>query len=320
MGRKNYLLCFIASAVIFGGCSIFPSGKSETKNQKTLEKQVKKIDDLTKSIDSNSSIANKQVSSLATGVKISLNQVTNPPIEVETAKNFVDRIISVVGSPSLAEHEKIKSTVLLLNSAVKEERDRGAKLLQERDLVIIALQSQRADLEKKLEDQNNKLSDSAKSMAANADKNQAKINEIDGFWGFSAMWYGAKRFVSISLYAVIGLVIVFVLLRVFASSSPIIGAIFNIFEAFGAFVINGIKHLLPKAASLASLVSKADYTKYKALLLKIVDSVEELKYNTKLVPEKEYTLDDILSKFSKNFDSSDKALVDELTVEAKWKK
>jgi hypothetical protein len=317
--KRSFVVIFVA-AVLAYGCSLFPGGKSVDKNAKEAAKQEKKLETVNKGLIGNSEVATKQASALVTGIEISLNQVTNKTLEIETAQNLAQRVITIVGSPTLAEHEKIKSTVLLLNSSVQSERERGAKLLAERDAVIISLQKQREELEKKYDAQVEKISENARNTAKNADQNQSKIDQIDGFWGLSAIWYGAKRFVLTSLWVIIGIFVVFVVLRVFAASSPIASALFGLFESIGSMAINTIKVLVPKATQLASLMPKADYAKYKNLCLKIVDNIAELKYNMKLSPDKTYSLQEVLAKFSEDFDQSDKDLVEELTIETKWKK
>ena len=316
--KRSFVVIFLA-AVTFYGCSLFPGGKSVDKNAKEAAKQEKKLETVNKGLISNSEVATKQASALVTGIEISLNQVTNKTLEIETAQNLAQRVITIVGSPTLAEHEKIKSTVLLLNSSVQLERERGAKLLAERDSVIIALQKQREELEKKYDAQVEKISENARNTAKNADQNQSKIDQIDGFWGLSAVWYGTKRFVITSLWVIIGGLVIFIVLRLLAASHPAISALFGIFEFIGSLVINAVKVLAPKAAQLASLMPKSDYAKYKNLCLKIVDNIAELKYNTK-VADKTYSLQEVLSKFSEDFDQSDKDLVEELTIETKWKK
>jgi Ca2+/Na+ antiporter len=316
--KRSFVVIFLA-AVTFYGCSLFPGGKSVDKNAKEAAKQEKKLETVNKGLISNSEVATKQASALVTGIEISLNQVTNKTLEIETAQNLAQRVITIVGSPTLAEHEKIKSTVLLLNSSVQLERERGAKLLAERDSVIIALQKQREELEKKYDAQVEKISENARNTAKNADQNQSKIDQIDGFWGLSAVWYGTKRFVITSLWVIIGGLVIFIVLRLLAASHPAISALFGIFEFIGSLVINAVKVLAPKAAQLASLMPKSDYAKYKNLCLKIVDNIAELKYNTK-VADKTYSLQEVLAKFSEDFDQSDKDLVEELTIETKWKK
>ena len=316
--KRSFFVIFLA-AVAFYGCSLFPGGKSVDKNAKETAKQEKKLELVNKGLINNSEVATKQASALVTGIEISLNQVTNKTLEVETAQNLAQRVITIVGSPTLAEHEKIKSTVLLLNSSVQSERERGAKLLAERDSVIISLQKQKEELEKKYDAQVEKISENARNTAKNADQNQSKIDQIDGFWGLSAVWYGTKRFVITSLWVIIGGLVIFIVLRLLAASHPAISALFGIFEFIGSLVINAVKVLAPKAAQLASLMPKSDYAKYKNLCLKIVDNIAELKYNTK-VADKTYSLQEVLSKFSEDFDQSDKDLVEELTIETKWKK
>ena len=106
-----------------------------------------------------------QTSTLAQGIQYSLNQVTNPPIQVDTAKSLNERVVSIVGSPHIDEINRIKATVDLLNSAVEEERKKGLELLAKRDEVINKLQKEKVELNEQYDDQLLQLTSKAKEVA-----------------------------------------------------------------------------------------------------------------------------------------------------------
>jgi hypothetical protein len=88
-----------------------------------------------------------------------------------------------------------------------------------------------------------------------------------------AIWYGIKTLVKRFLYSLVGLTILFFILRTFAASSPIIGAIFSIFEQIVAFIIKGVGHLFPKALTFAGNVPVSQ----NHALSVIIDSIETQK-------------------------------------------
>lgn len=318
--KINSAFRFVIVILVFQGCSWLPSGTRLDKNSNALEKQNQKIETTIGKLNKIDDSVEKQAAILSAGIKISLSSVTNKTIETDTASSLNNRIISLFNNPSLDEYKKIDLTVQLLNSSIKEERARGEKLLTERDLIIFELQKQNDTLNSKYDKELKEYADKAKKIATKADESQAVLNELEGWAGIKAILYGFKHFFAVSLYWVVGFCVIYLFLRVFASSSPIVSACFSGIEGIFSIIISTVKVLAPKAAQLASLVPKADYTKYKTLCFKVVDNIAELKHNTKISPEKTYSLQEVLDKFSEDFDQSDKDLVEELTIETKWKK
>jgi hypothetical protein len=112
-------------------------------------------------------------------------------------------------------------------------------------------------------------------------------------------------------------------LRVFAGTSPFVGAIFSIFEVVASFVINTIKGLVPGAVKFAKLVPTTVMDKYKKLSEKVVDIFETLKdHDEKLVKSgsapRQYTMPQILSMFSERFGDDDKELVKDIKSKLGW--
>lgn len=318
--KSRYLFFVLVILLGFGGCAMFPKGKTVSKNQTIVEKSAKAIENTSAQLIESSAKVNKQASILATGTQYSLNAVTNPPIEVVTAKTLNERIITILGAPNLDEQQKIKETVRYLNAAVAEERIKGEKMLKERDAIITQLQNKSDLLNAQYEQQVSKITEDAGRVAKNADANQAIINDINSFFGLKAVFYGLKRFFFTCLTGIIIFAVIFIALRIFSTMNPIAGALFSFFDAAGATLINTLKGITPKAIKIANLVPHDNETKYKSVLLKVVDSIEEIKFTNKLKPETQFTLVEILDKFAKEFDEKDKEVINQLTLEAKWKK
>jgi hypothetical protein len=71
---------------------------------------------------------------------------------------------------------------------------------------------------------------------------------------------------------------------------------------------------------MTNLVSSEKMGELKGVLVKMVDSIQELKIKQKDNPDKEYKLEDLLSRFKEDFDQSEKDMVEEILKEQKWKK
>ena len=317
MKRLLLILC----AFVLSGCfSTIKPAKQIDDNQKVIAKEEKKVDNTLAEMEKNDKSKKVQTSVLAQGIQHSLNQVTNPPVQVETAKSLNERVVSIVGSPHIDEIKRIKATVDLLNSALEEERKKGEELLSQRDEIINKLQKEKSDLNQKYDDQLWQLTDKAKEVAKEADQNKAVLDSMSGMFGLNAVFWGLKKFFISAMTAIIIFVVVFVLLRILATVHPAAGAAFSIFNMLGSAVISVIKALTPKAFEMSNFASKDKVDEFKSPLVKIVDVIQELKEKQKESPKKVFELAEILKRFDKEMDSSEKDLIDELLKELKWRK
>lgn len=311
---------YIIFLVLFTGCAtIRPSSQVDT-NQKNLAKEEKKVDKTLDQIDKNEQGKKAQTSTLAQGIQHSLNQVTNPPIQVETAKSLNERVVSIVGAPNIDEMKRIRATVDLLNSAVEEERKKGQELLNKRDEIISKLQKENAELNQKYDDQMWELTDKAKEQAKEADANKATLNSMSGMFGLNAVWWGLKKFFFNALTGIIIFGVIFLILRVLSVVNPIAAAAFSIFNMFGSVILSLIRGLTPHAFEMSNFTSKDKVDEYKSPLVKIVDVIQELREKQKDFPNRTYTLKELLTKFDKEFDSHEKSLIDDILRDLKWKR
>jgi septal ring factor EnvC (AmiA/AmiB activator) len=306
-------------ALLLAGCTtkIVP-GQQVTTAQDAVAKQEKKIDQTYDDLVKNDKSKRVQTSVLAQGIQYSLQQVTNAPIQVETAKNLNERVISIVGSPHLDEIKRIKATIDLLNSSLAEERKKGEELLGQRDTVIDKLQKEKSELKDKYDDQLWQMTDKAKEVAKESDAKQATIDSMSGMFGLNAVFWGLKKFFFSCLTAIIIFVVVFALLRILASVHPAAGAAFSIFNMLGSGILSLVKGLTPKAFEMANFASKDKVDEYKSPLTKIVDVIQELKEKQKESPDKIYPLNEVLKRFDKEMDSTEKDLIDDILKEQKW--
>ena len=301
------------------GCfSTIKPAKQIDDNQKIIAKEEKKVDSTLVEIEKNDKGKRIQTSGLSVGIQHALNQVTNAPIQVDTARKLNERVISIVGSPHIDEIKRIKATVDLLNSALVEERKKGEDLLAQRDDIINKLQKEKSELNQKYDDQLWQLTDKAKEVAKEADQNKAVLDSMSGMFGLNAVFWGLKKFIVSALTAIIIFVVVFVLLRLLATVHPAAGAAFSIFNMLGSTVISLVKTLTPKAFEMCNFATKEKVEEFKSPLVKIVDVIQELKEKQKESPDRVYPLNEILKRFDKEMDSDEKTLIDDILKEQKW--
>ena len=315
---SKFLSLIVFSLFLIGCTTTIKPGQQVTTAQDAVAKQEKKIDQTYDDLVKNDKHKRVQTSVLAQGIQYSLQQVTNAPIQVETAKNLNERVISIVGSPHLDEIKRIKATIDLLNSSLAEERKKGEELLGQRDTVIDKLQKEKSELKDKYDDQLWQMTDKAKEVAKESDAKQATIDSMSGMFGLNAVFWGLKKFFFSCLTAIIIFVVVFALLRILASVHPAAGAAFSIFNMIGSGLLSLVKALTPKAFELANFASKDKVDEYKSPLTKIVDVIQELKEKQKESPDRVYPLTEVLKRFDKEMDSSEKDLIDDILKEQKW--
>ncbi len=308
--------------LILTGCisSEVKSAKQVTVAQDAVAKQEAKVDNTMVELEKVEKGKLVQTSSLSIGIQHSLNQVTNPPIQVTTAKSLNERVISIVGSPHIDEIKRIKATVDLLNSQVAEERKKGDQLLSQRDEIINKLQKEKSALKEKYDDELWQMTDKAKEIAKEADQSKATLDTMSGMFGLNAVFWGLKKFFISAMTAIIIFVVVFVILRILATVHPAAGAVFSIFNMIGSGLLSLVKVLTPHAFEISNFASKDKVDEYKSPLTKIVDVIQELKEKQKESPDKIYPLTEVLKRFDKEMDSSEKELIDDILKEQKWTK
>ncbi len=315
MKKSILLLLFL----FLTGCfSTIKPAKQIDDNQKVIAKEEKKVDTTLVEIEKNDKGKRIQTSGLSIGIQHSLNQVSNPPVQVDTAKALNERVISIVGSPHIDEIKRIKATVDLLNSQVAEERKKGEELLSQRDEIINKLQKEKSELNQKYDDQLWQLTDKAKEVAKEADQNKAVLDSMSGMFGLNAVFWGLKKFFISALTTIVIFVVVFVILRLLATVHPAAAAAFSIFNMLGSLIISILKALTPKAFELANFATKDKVEEFKSPLVKIVDVIQELKEKQKESPDRVYPLNELLKRFDKEMDSDEKDLIDNILREQKW--
>ena len=304
---------------LFTGCfSTIKPAKQIDDNQNIIAKEETKVDDTLIEIEKNDKGKKIQTSGLSAGIQHSLNQVTNAPVQVDTARKLNERVISIVGSPHIDELKRIKTTVDLLNSALVEERKKGEEILFQRDEIINKLQKEKSELNQKYDDQLWQLTDKAKEVAREADQNKAALDSMSGMFGLNAVFWGLKKFVVSALTTILVFVVVFVVLRLLAAVHPAAAAAFSIFNMLGSVVISILKALTPKAFEINNFATKDKLDEFKSPLIKIIDVIQEFKEKQKEFPDRTYPLIELLKRLDKEMDSHEKDLIDDILKEQKW--
>jgi len=304
---------------MLAGCgTIIPDNKND--NQKAMQGKADAVVVAKNEIADNSDKKMSEIATMAQGVDYSLSKVpaTNVTHEVTTAKEINQRVISIAGSPKVDELAKIKSMVDLLNSEIAKERERGTKLLQQKDAEILSVQKKSDDLDVNLNKKIGELATTAKKQAEAADDNKVIIDNVNKYFGLGAVFYGIKRFVTSCVVGILIFGVIFLVLRLLAATNPIAAAVFSVFNIIGAVVVNIIKGVAPKSLNFSGFSPSVELEKYKTTLSKLIDNIEEIQ--TMARDGKSITIDDLLQHFDKELDQSDKDLIKELKTMLRWKK
>jgi hypothetical protein len=155
------------------------------------------------------------------------------------------------------------------------------------------------------------------TVAMQADGSKQELSKYRGWLGLSAVWMGLKQFCTTSFWILIGLIAVFIILRVLSTMSPVASAIFSIFEVIFSWIVNCIKVLVPKAMSLAGTVSAEVYNDAKGTLTSIVDSVSTLKLTT-AASGKQATIENLLDTLELSTTPEQKIIIEQIKQDLGW--
>jgi hypothetical protein len=303
------LIFAILSIVLLSSCKISNADKIQKTKDGLSETRVEQA--------KNDGEKLKEVSTLAAGTDYSLKSVTNPPVQVKTAMDFNSRILSITGNPNVDELNKIKQITDLLNSELDKEKEKGIKLLKQKDGEILELQNKQKDIQNKYELQIKGLEDQATQVAKKADSLQVTVDQVNSWLGLGGVVYGLKRFVTIGVTGILIFLVGFMILRFLAASNPIAGAIFSIVEHFVGVIINILKGVAPKAVQFSKHIELPVFDRYKNTLDTVVDTLEILKTIQKR-SNTQITLNEVFVELDKNLDSSEKILIGELKAVNKY--
>jgi hypothetical protein len=308
---------FLSGALLCStGCGTISKiiGKNTTKEQ-TQKAKIVQVD---AQLTTNTRSKLTEVSSLSYGVDVALDKEINASTNVKVAKDLNIRVLSLTGTPSIEEMNRMKQMVDDLTSQLRLEKERGAKALASKDKDIQGIQTEEDVLLTVKETEVKKYMDLAAVTASKADASQAQLNQMNRWGGLGAIWYGIKRLI-IRLAWVLGIgSMLFIILRVASMSNPIASAIFGIFDQIGSWAVHTIQFLIPKAVSLAGNVSTSLFNSYKSTMVKIVDAVQMAKNNA-AISGKTPSVEDVVNQLEKTMSLEEKAIVNDIKKQLNWK-
>lgn len=307
---KKMFMTLICMVMLTGCGTIVPDNKND--NQKAIQGRENAVEFAKEKIANNSDKKISEIATMAHGVDYSLSKVpaTNTTHEVTTAKEINQRVISIAGSPKVDELARIKLMVDLLNSEIAKERERGTKLLQQKDVEILYVQTKSDALDANLNKKIGELASTAKKQAEIADDNKVIIDNVNQYFGLGAVFYGVKRFITSCVVGILIFGVIFLVLRLLAASNPIAATVFSVFNIIGAAIIHIIKGVAPKSLNFSGFSASAELEKYKTTLSKLIASIEEIRAMADA--GKPITVADLLQHFDTELDRSDKDLIKEL--------
>jgi len=271
-----------------------------------------KVQNVEAQIEANLKDKLDQVANITYGVGYALGKEENPSKAVEIAKDLNNRAASLTGAPTVEEMKKMKQMIDDLTSQLATEVARGQKALEAKDNELYAIQLRSKLLVEAKDKEIQKYMKLAQDTAMKADAIQAKLDDMNSFMGLGAIWYGVKRLVtSLSWILIIGSIL-FLVLRFASMSSPVAASIFSIFETIASWVINLIKLIVPKAVEVAGHTATAVANKYRDIMTKMIDNIENLKQIQKRDPTRKFTIDELLNELSKSMNTDEKEMVEKI--------
>jgi hypothetical protein len=301
----KYVLLSLLLTVVSFGCTT----SSSTKQIYDRELSIGSIK--TKLEKSNDEVIN-QISTLSAGTEYSLQKVEEPDVNVKTAMDLNSRVLNLSGSPNLSDLEKIKETVDMLTSSLRNEQQRGQDMLDMKDAELVLLQSSIVNIKSQYDSEIEKLKSDARLIALRADRYQSTVDQVNSYMGLGGVLYGMKIFLTKGLLIIVVFLAIFIILKFAAQSNPIAASLFSIFEVIAGYMISAIKNIIPNAANCSNLVE----SKYKYVLTHYVSLFEQLKKSKSTTM---YNLEDLFKLFSNELNFESKKLITDIRTSLKFK-
>ena len=319
MVKKYIFILIITIPILFFnyGCGTVIS-KNETGSITKINKKLTDISAVEKKVHQNETNKFNLISNFSYGIKYSLDNINTEEdynSAVYSSKLLNNRILSLSGYPNIEDIKSMEELVDKLKSDILTQQAEGIASLEKKDKEIMNLLETKEILEKELEIANNKLSDTALKISSENDKNKSIVKEINSYYGLGAVYYGLKRFLTTCFVTILCVIIGYVILRILATLNPIASAIFSVVESIFSYGIKFIKLLAPNSTKISGLSSTIEVNKYKNTLSKVVDSIQVSAQNKE---DCNVTLCDIKTELSKNMNSDDKIVINEIKNELKW--
>lgn len=271
-----------------------------------------RVTNLERSEGKNSEARLDHIGAWSEGTKYALDKIPEPSKEIVVAKDINERVQTLANKPDFNEVREVKNIIDGLLSQMNSQQEMAQAAIHDKDEEIYKLTLEVKALGNAKESEVRSALKTAAASAAQADQYKETLSDMDSFFGFGAIFYGVKKLLTRSIWAIVIFLVVFLVLRLAASANPVCAAIFSIFEQVIAWFINALKMIAPKAAKFSNLVEAKVFDGYKNTLTKIIDAIQ-------LVKEKSGTLDDVAAELAKSMDTADKDRVEIVKKELHWK-
>jgi len=250
---KQRIFAIIAAVLFLAGCTSVPVSAPEIY-EKTINNTTERL---------------QVIGALSEGVEVSLDKK-----DVPAAKELNDKVQSLAETPTPAQ---VKTVMQSLDNA-DASKELEAKITQ-------LIEDKRKIEQDKLDTINTLTSELAKVR----NSKKAVEEELDAMKNpFHAITYGIKTLVKRFLWTITGIGVVFLLLRTFAASNPIVGVVWTVVERIVGYLIKGISALFPAAIRYgSSLFQKRDETAKV-----IIDAIEQLDNGKTIADLKQKILED----------------------------
>lgn len=207
------LILVILSMFLMVGCSVLQPNKSKA------QVNIKKLD---------------LVSQLAYTTDIFLVK-SNVPAAIDSN----NKVISIVGTPSMVQMESAKNSISTTN-------------FHDIDKAIVSVQKE-----------DNKVDIQIAKEASKVPALQEELGEYKKFFGLGGIFKSIKRF---SFYLILGSIL-FLVVRILSSTNPIAAALLSVLEGAVGWFLHGVRVITPKAF-------ESVYTASQSALIKVVDTIE----------------------------------------------
>lgn len=268
---KSKVLAVVVALFVLVGCATVPVSAPEIA-EKTIGNQTERL---------------QVIGALSEGVEVSLDRK-----DIPAADQLNDKIQQIAETPT---SEQVSQVVASLDNAD------AAKELEGK---ITQLIEQRRQIEQETRQAVESLTQELAKVRSDKKAAEEELAELKN--PFHAITYGIKTLVKRFLWTITGLGVVFLLLRTFAASNPIVGAVFDVFQRLVAYVIKAVSAFFPRAVEFGS---RAFQRKDETLSV-LVDAIEALP--------KEATLADLRKSLAEDMDKEHKSEIAEIQKRLGW--
>lgn len=303
-------------ALLTSSCSLGLLGNNKGVNGKASAQTARVNAALDSIADKQAALNDERLTSIGAwskGTDYALSKETNQTPPLLTARQINERVEELANQPNPKELRDIYKIIdgLLTNNAV------GQRWLEKKDKEVQSLRDNVQQMETDKDAQVDKALKQSEKNAAQADQYKSTLSDMDSFWGFGAIKYGAMKFLKRAAWGIGIFIVIYLVVLIGGSFNPVLGGIRMAFDGVFSVVMRAIKLIAPGAHRIAGLTETHISDGYKQTLTHIVDSIQLFK--EKATPPQLEMLNELLVEVAKSMDSDDKDRVDAIKKSLNWK-